>query len=161
MPRAAVCFLFSSAEQQFVLSDRPAEVGLQTPPFSGFLLARRQNARATLAVCVWMAALMCLFPFPDVDFAPGVWQSWFSKGPASHSLCVSRMWTVFHSFANVYPEASSFSGYFSSSEQKLIFWIISPFSFRCNINFEENFKIRRKDVRLLSSFGNPFFFFFF
>lgn len=39
-------------------------------------------------------------------------------GPASHLLCVSRMWTVFHSFRNVYPEASSSSDYFSSGEQK-------------------------------------------
>lgn len=66
-------------------------------------------------------------------------------------LCLPRMWTVLHSFWNVYPEASSFLDCFSSSEQKqlLICWILSPFSFLCNSNFEENFKIQRKDVRPL------------
>lgn len=68
--------------------------GLQKPP------ARRQNVRATeprvcegVPVCVTLALTRPSFPALG---RPGLVRT--ILGPASHSLCVSRMWTVFRSF---------------------------------------------------------------
>lgn len=160
----SVCCLFSSKEQQLIVVIILVQ-GLWKPPFIFFYLPTVKTPCIDNCVCVCAFVCVCVCVCDVVPvlwpvLSPKSWSVTVTLGQACWLLHLSKCGYISFLLKCL---SSNFPFFycFSSSEQKqlLILLIVSPFSFLCNINFEGNFKIWRKDmcVFLISSFCKFFF----